>query len=254
MSSDQSGSADGRAGDPSRLQHGGGPVDWDSPAEEAAAEALDRRLADKDLIDRLRESGFEGHAYDYVATELARYGHGVLQSWIVRKTIFGKVARMGRAVDRPPFSDWPKDEAESLANEVVAQALTNFVEQVLAPDKWDPRKGASLATYFVGQCLLTFPNIYRKWLKSYAGDEPASDVLEDLPGSHLPAPDDDVIRSEMASAALSMVKSVDARKAFVMVSAGYSQREIAEILGKTEKAVERMIAYARKCLQKRDSA
>ena len=28
---------------------------------------------------------------------------------------------------------------------------------------WDPAKGASLTTYFVGQCKRQFPNVYRSW-------------------------------------------------------------------------------------------
>ncbi len=51
-----------------------------------------------------------------------------------------------------------------MAGEVVTVALAPFRDEVLLPGLWDPAKGASLTTYFVGQCILRFPNVYRSWL------------------------------------------------------------------------------------------
>jgi hypothetical protein len=34
---------------------------------------------------------------------------------------------------------------------------------VLRRQRWDYRKGASLRTYFIGQCLSRFANVYRRW-------------------------------------------------------------------------------------------
>jgi hypothetical protein len=34
----------------------------------------------------------------------------------------------------------------------------------LDEEEWDHRRGATLRTYFIGQCLIRFPNIYRRWL------------------------------------------------------------------------------------------
>lgn len=254
MVADQPKPAEGRAGDPSRLQPGDGSVDWDSSAEKAAAEELDRRIADKVLIDELRKLGFSGPDFDWVAGELARYGMSVIHSWIMSMTIFEKVAQKGRPVQRPPFRTWQRDEAQSLTNEVVARALANFVDDVLRPGKWDPHKGASVTTFFVGQCLLTFPNAYRGWLKHYDDARPSDDILEGLMDGQMSGPEDDVIRSAMAARALSEVRSVEAKKAFVMTALGYPQAEIAVAIGTTEKAVERMISYARKHIRKKDSA
>lgn len=45
----------------------------------------------------------------------------------------------------------------------MAKALDRFRADVLLAKKWDYRKGASLRTYFIGQCLIRFANIYRRW-------------------------------------------------------------------------------------------
>jgi len=30
-------------------------------------------------------------------------------------------------------------------------------------DGWDPARGAQLTTYFIGQCLFQYPNVFRRW-------------------------------------------------------------------------------------------
>jgi hypothetical protein len=55
------------------------------------------------------------------------------------------------------------DDALELSCETVAEAIRCFRERVLIPGKWDPTRKASLRTFFVGQCILQFPNIYRRW-------------------------------------------------------------------------------------------
>ena len=47
--------------------------------------------------------------------------------------------------------------------ETVSKALHHFRVDVLMKKKWDYRKGETLRTYFVGQCLIRFANIYRAW-------------------------------------------------------------------------------------------
>ena len=234
---------------PARLQPAtSGTYDWaESDDERRGAENLDRLLGDRQLIDTIRADNFEGLAYDYAATELAKYAIAVLTAWIVNGTIYAKCAEKARPVQRSRGGPPSHRQAESLAGEVVAVALTRFVEKTLVPDNWDPSRGASLATYFVGQCILSFPNVYRQSRPDHeprgvpVGEEFAlldSRTQDDLV-------EDDVIRSLTASAAFQMIRSEDAREAFALMSLGYTQVAIAARMGKTVKAVERMIDYAR---------
>ncbi len=148
------------------------------------------------------------------------------------------------------------EDAESLADETVVLALIAFRDKVLVPDKWDPAKGASLRTFFVGQCLLQFSNVYKRWrreeLRSYAEPQapPAAVWADDFEvGPSTPvAPD----ASEAAQAkdelrrAFGSIKDERVRSAFYLsVTHGFTHAEIGEKLGMTAKAVESAIARAR---------
>ena len=224
---------------------------WADTAEERARAArIDRLAGDRDLIGELRRRGFAGPEYQRTAEELVRYGVGVLTAWIARGTVFDKCAKKGRAVERPPAGALDLIEAESMAGEVITVALAHFRTDVLLPGRWDPARGASLTTFFVGQCILRFPNIYRSWLAQvpeYTLDEATA---RDERRNPVDSVEDDVIRDRMTAEALRLVRSDDARRALVLVGYGYTQPQIARRLGKTEKAVERMLDYARKQVKK----
>jgi len=48
--------------------------------------------------------------------------------------------------------DFEPDEVEELTYETVSKALFHFRRDVLMKHAWDYRKGATLRTFFVGQC------------------------------------------------------------------------------------------------------
>ncbi|MFN3256205.1 MAG: hypothetical protein ACE37B_10945 [Ilumatobacter sp.] len=85
----------------------------------------------------------------------------MLTAWCVTGKIFDECDRVGRVLRRSRIDE---DDAAGLAVETVAKAVDAFREQVLIGNKWDPRRGASLKTFFVGQCKFQFPNVYRPWL------------------------------------------------------------------------------------------
>lgn len=136
------------------------PEDWLIGVAEREARRLTAMTADLELLDRLMFSGYEGREYDKFADRLVRYGHAVIYAWCANGDIYLRCAALGRAVRRAPISP---DDAEALADETVAQALIEFRRRVLIPHRWDPRKGASITTYFVGQCPLRFSNVYKRW-------------------------------------------------------------------------------------------
>jgi len=121
---------------------------------------------------------------------------------------------------------------------------------VLIPGAWDPAKGASITTYFVGQCLMRFPDTYRPWLNQVRKFERGTDIAKVQLSQSINPVEEDVIISMTNHAALSVVRSQKAKQAFVMTAMGYTQVHIADHLGTTPKAVERMLDYARKQIDK----
>ena len=158
------------------------------------AERLERLAADIELVDRLMWAGYEGAEWEQFRTELARYGIVVVTSWIRSGRIFSECARRGFSGlrRRPGLAE----DALELAGETNASALSYFRTKVLVPRVWNPTRGASISTFFVGACVLHFPNVYRRWLREAGRDQlhpterdPAL-ILED--DSHYARPDQQV--------------------------------------------------------------
>ncbi len=76
------------------------PRSWLDP-HVADAGRLDRLLADKDLADRLAAAGYVGREWDYVATELIKYGYAVLIAWMRNGTIWRRPKDKASPVYRP---------------------------------------------------------------------------------------------------------------------------------------------------------
>jgi len=151
------------------------------------AEHLERLRADVEVVLNLQLSSFDDAAWKPLADALTEYGFAVMRSWIATGQIF-KLAVRGVGQVAPPPQGWMnQDEAESIAGEVVTLALAEFKNEVLAKGVWNPGRGASLTTFFVGQCKLQFPNVYRRWLRAEqhhraaAGGEAAGCRLHALP-------------------------------------------------------------------------
>ena len=140
------------------------PTLWLLDQDEAEpADRLDRLSEDFKWINDLALAGFEGAQWEFFAEELAKYGMGVIGGWMRTGVIWVRCRDRGfgglPALSRP----FTQDEIEELTGETVAKALNHFKFDVLMKRKWDYRRGASLRTYFVGQCMIRFANIYRRW-------------------------------------------------------------------------------------------
>jgi DNA-directed RNA polymerase specialized sigma24 family protein len=140
-----------------------------------ASKSLERLNADLEVINDLRIDGFVGARWEAFAHILLGYSFQVLTTWIRRGVVFEKCSQKGirHFSGTPKLRRFPYDEAEDLAQEVLREAIDHFRDDVLLPGKWDPRKGASLKTYFIGQCLLRFPGCYARWYSNYAKHAPA---------------------------------------------------------------------------------
>lgn len=226
-------------------------VEADKTAGADLTDSVDRMTGDVDLITDLALAKFEGDLWDRFANEIAKYGYAVIWNWTVRGLIFAHCKTKG-------FGGLPElvrpitvEEAQELANETVAKAVHHFRRDVLMKRKWDPRKGATLRTYFIGQCIIQFPNIYRSWHRQELRNEFA--LVDDLEllDAEIDAPDRRVIAGIVGSEAMATIKDPRVRKVMFMTAEGWSQAEIAKQMGVTAKTVERMLANERDRLWKR---
>jgi hypothetical protein len=235
------------------------PEMWLEEKDAPSTERLDRLVEDYNLISLLALEGFQGAKYDYFATELAKYGVAVISGWMRRRMIFAKCRDRGYGgLPEPParaFDD--PDVVEELAGETVAIALDRFRTDVLMKHKWDHHRGASLRTYFIGQCLLRFANVYRTWWTAEVRHrQPSADheTLDALDRRRMPGVDELVADQTVIASARTAIKDPRVRLAMVYVSWGYKYSEIGQKLGVSEKAVERMIANERARIRARGIA
>lgn len=203
------------------------------------SERLRRIEQDSGLLMRLGLAGFDGPEWNQFVEALVAYGMAVLVPWIITGRIFRQCERKGC---RLQTRDVGRLDAMELAGETVAFSLVYFREKVLKPREWDPGRGTQLKTFFIGACVLHFPNIYRRWLRQslecvrigLEGHD-ARNVLDFqlLPDEHV----------ELLLALPELEPGI--REILQLTVAGFSQCEIAETLGTTEKAVELRLARFR---------
>jgi hypothetical protein len=201
------------------------------------------RTADEALVQALRAANFQGPAWDRFAHATASYALPIIESWILSMQIFRKCAEKNVPCPGPPvhIKDLRKDDATSMADEIVARALNKFRAKVLRAGGWSPEGGSSLNTMFITQCLFQFPNVYRHWLVE-SRKIPGDDLEEEL--EFVPAgPDGDpaglvMLRKEIDHAIGHYVKDEFIAKVLLLKSYGYTRKEIAEMIGVTEKALD----------------
>lgn len=228
----------------------GVPMDWlREPEYMALAETIDRMAGDVDLVTVLALQNYEGQDYDYFATEMAKYGMAVFGAWMFHRTVFEKCRARGYALpalDRP----FTSDEIDELKGETVAKALHHFRVDVLMKRKWDSTKGATLRTYFIGQCIHPLrqhlPAVVRQRGSLQDGNRVDDDqfLIEVLGASHADTAKAAIDRG-IIEQALAEVKDPRVRRAMLLTAQGRSQSEIAVELDITVKAVERMLANER---------
>jgi hypothetical protein len=234
------------------------PQQWLSEFERSeAARRLERLAADQDLVTRLALQRYEGAEYDVFETELAKYGIDVITGWLVRGLIFAKCKERGfGGLPAPPGNALQdRDTIGGLAGETVAKALYHFRQDVLMRGRWVGSRGASLKTFFVGQCLIRFANIYRAWWTSEVDQQKTIyEVarLETAPRitSRIDGPESNVVDHTEVHRLLGHIKDHRVKTALVLTVAGWSQEQIADRMGITEKAVERMLANNRDRLKR----
>lgn len=222
-----------------------------------AQERLQRRMADARLVESLKETEFDQDSvwYQMFVSDLAAYGYPVMLSWLRRRVVFSLCAARGRPVRYSDHDLQVLEEAYEerleLALETVAEGLKFFRTHALVQGKWSVDKGASLKTYFMGACLLCFPNVYRRWASEKAKWSAISQRwdITDEEGRHLAGEQQDTAQEALDQIAISdqlEAMPEGTRDVAALVLEGYTHSEIAHKLQITERAVEGRLYRYRK--------
>jgi DNA-directed RNA polymerase specialized sigma24 family protein len=143
--------------------------DFSSTHEQVLAERAQRRVQQQQLVMDMRTEGFDGPITQTWKAETVAYALAVIMSWTRTGQIVKECRAKGRPITLTEYGPgrWSREDRLELAGETVTRALEYFMTKVLAADRWDPAKGASLNTFFIGACLFQFPNVYDRWAREH---------------------------------------------------------------------------------------
>jgi DNA-directed RNA polymerase specialized sigma24 family protein len=225
-------------------------------AEVGRVERLRRRQADEQLVAALRLHAFKGPEWDRFSEDLAAYGLSVLQLWIKKGEIF-RVCRsknLGRGGPPPHGRPLSANDATELACETVAKGIIQF-RNVLVRDGWSSAGGANLRTFFIGQCLMQFGNVYRRWRKEELSPPwvwivTLDEVHRQFDHREYGDPERTAIDRLHVELLLSLASDRE-RTVLELLREGWSHRQIGEVLGVTTKAVEDLVYRFRQKMRKK---
>lgn len=197
----------------------------------------ERRAADEQLLKYLARDGFEGRDYERFQNQLVRYALSVLCAWLHSGHVFHLTARQGIGL-RPTEAEREdlrrdSDLREELAGLIVARTLPAFRQNALIEGGWTYDGGASVTTYFMGACLVAFPNEFRAYR---AGEERHRRAVlrqqtVQLPDLAAPSAEDEALGIHHVRDHLKGIRDSRTRTAVAaLVLAGYTQLEIQELL------------------------
>jgi len=207
-------------------------------------ENLQRRLADRALVDSFAAAEFDCPAYRRFQIELIRYGLAVMRAWLYSGRAFALLNE--RRINLRPTA-WELDRLQidsdargEIADFAIARALPDFEDRALRRGGWKATGGASLPTYFMGASLYQVPNPFRHWRRREQRLTPIT--LNGLaPAPVASAPFDPADRLAMRETLHRALARLDPshREALQLSLDGYAHTEIAEILGlRSDRAVE----------------
>ena len=217
------------------------PSEWlVEHARSAEAERLARLEADQDLLLRVQIEQFAGPAWSELSTALAQYGYPVIGAWVRTGRIFRHCHEKRIRVSKPPEDGFRPQDADELATYTVGLALARFQQRVLATSKWDPSKGASLTTFYIGQCLIQFPTLYTDWRRARADSARLAAALT-AAGLKEPTSPDPAAEFELKVVLAELLKKISdplTREIAILRAEGWSQAEISEALRVSEGVIE----------------
>ncbi|MEJ3742792.1 ECF-type sigma factor [Actinomycetes bacterium KLBMP 9797] len=209
---------------------------------------LARYAGDAALYKRLAHAGHQGPEYELFLLELARYGLAVITAWLRSGVIFAKAASLGRPARRPlGLAELAEDDHTAIADLAVTYGLRLFIKTTFKEAQWRPDGGASLKTFFIGACLLTFSNALKAWRPDRTLQEVPTEHVEVPLNGHAVDPCDTVITRLSAVESLNDIQDEINRKIVLAKSQGLTHKEIADKIGGglTERAVEMRLSRIR---------
>lgn len=208
------------------------------------------RLADDEIIRRLGLQGFDKSTDDWavLAGALIEYGYGVFVGWGIGGLLHQKAAAQGRTGVRglskiPDDLRLLPDDAHALAVEVLLVSVETFRTKTLMgpPDRrWNSASGASLMTFFIGRCLMELPDVYKRWART--NERAAAEInrfneLDGIDAHHVVDPEHlAVVAVELEEALAATGPAAEAM--LKLQAAGYTRREIAELLTTPERVLD----------------
>jgi DNA-directed RNA polymerase specialized sigma24 family protein len=232
---------------------------------------ITRIEVDRRMVDLLASTGFSGEkfesAFRQLIGQLIGYAHPIIGLWVRDGSIFHECLRYRGRIGAGPTAAalaWTDEESDEESEEAVLDTLllaaNFFLDYGLRKRKWDHRRGATLATYFVGACVCTFIKVCNdRWKQqqlqeafihsgprdAWEEDVDLADTIKD-PGMD-PA-DMAVLRVESASV-LEKISDPQVRRVLALRATGMTQVAAAAEVGMTAKAVERRLHTQRRKLR-----
>lgn len=207
------------------------------------AKHLERLEGDLALLNELVVVGFTGKHWDSFEAVLIRYGFQVLKSWLITGLIYQRVTEkgFGRFLTRIRRDRLPSPEdAEEIASDTLVESIPHFKNDVLIPGLWKPEGGASLRTYFIGQCLMRIPKAMGRWSRNLPEELPLDPADVTLRQTYIPfgTPEEMLGLKIRLLEAKEEISQPTLEIAYLKFVEGWSHAEIAEILGVTIGAIE----------------
>ncbi len=216
------------------------------PLSEVQEVVTKRGEGEEELWQALCDARFDGRIWGLVATELARHGIPVLGYLIRFGQIFERTKDLGRPVDRGRLRN--DDEIPGLVHLVLAAALKLFRENAAAGKGWNPQGGTSMASFFIGTCVLVFANAYRWWSPDHDPRQVPVEIMEDVEAPEPPISSEEVRRliKELTGCTDEEICTIVQMKVD-----GFTIKEISDALGKTPRAVDGRLNRFLKSIRKR---
>jgi DNA-directed RNA polymerase specialized sigma24 family protein len=230
----------------------GASSEAESPAD---AQTHRERVANDELVvATLEREGLKGPAWEEFTEALVAYAYQCLLGWIRSGLIVLRCRERGIPLPTGFMVTLREGDAEQLTEEILADAVLGF-QELLRQGRWSLEGGASLATFFVGQCITRFPNLYRVWLRDRRPTSwvPISE-LDESSARVAYARQIDPADAAIAAVELQRVSDeLDERTlhAVVLQELGYQVVEIAELLGESPKAIEMVLYHHRRRMREK---
>jgi hypothetical protein len=131
--------------------------------------------ADRRRVETLRALGQDHRYFIEYQTNLRNYGiNTLIKQWRageLRRIICDKTSI---TLPPPPLS-WLDQYVNSIIAEAVIRSVGPFMQSAILQGGWQPERGTSIKTYFIGKCYLTFATDYRR---EYSAEMKASKTLQ----------------------------------------------------------------------------